>query len=220
MAAWVLAVAAVLSGAGAARALAVNFVPLPIGNCGDRCPTVIAVSGEFKLGDAQTFLARLQAEIQRRPGIRPVVLLHSPGGNLGEGLNFARVFRAIGARVIVARVSGGWGQAPAIGSGTCASACVFAMMGGVSRVVPEGSRAIVHWVSEPTPMNYMGTTIQPDAASRSDDADIERLLRAHMRRYGVNTDLVNVMRRVPNSSGYELTTNDLRRYRLATRTFR
>jgi hypothetical protein len=201
-----------------ASAMSFDFVSLSINNCTTQCPKVIVATGEIYLGDAETFVEKLRSAIRREPDLRPVVLLHSTGGNMGAALQLGEVFRSIKATVVVAQArSNGSVYAPT--GGGCASACVFSLMGGVKRVVPDDSRVAIHWVSAPTPQGYLGNVVQPDASMKSDDQNTEALMRKYMRGMGVRAEFAAFIRKVPNSSFHVMTPQEVTRFGLARRTF-
>jgi hypothetical protein len=89
-------------------------------------PFIIA-DGEIQLGDAQ----RLASYLKRAPKIG-TILFNSPGGNLAEGIDIGTLIRSRG---LATRVGAG---------DECASACVYAFVGGVIREVEKGGRVGVH----------------------------------------------------------------------------
>jgi hypothetical protein len=99
--------------------------------------------------------------------------------------------------------------------GGCASACAFALMGGVKRVVPQGSRVGVHWMSGPTPQMFSGTVTLPDIAKNDNEDNDEQRMRQFMRRMGVKPELAAFIRKVPNSSIHVLTAPEMSRFGLA-----
>ncbi len=207
-----------LAFAAPASAMSFDFVTLSINNCTTQCPKVITATGEINLGDPETFVEKLRSAIAREPELRPVVLLHSSGGNMGAALQLGEVFRSIKATVVVAQArSSGTGYRPT--GGGCASACVFSLMGGVKRVVPDDSRVAIHWVSAPTPQGYLGNVVQPEPALKNDDQQTEALMRRYMRTMGVKADLAAFIRKVPNASFHVMTAQEITRYGLARRTF-
>jgi hypothetical protein len=201
-----------------AAAMSFDFVTLNINNCTTQCPKVITATGEIYLGDAETFVEKLRSAIPREPHLRPVVLLHSSGGNMGAALQLGEVFRSIKATVVVAQArSNGVSYNPT--GGGCSSACVFSLMGGVRRVVPDDSRVAIHWVSAPTPQGYLGNVVQPDAGAKNDDQQTEAVMRHYMRSMGVKGEFAAFIRKVPNESFHIMTPQELTRFGLARRNF-
>jgi hypothetical protein len=206
--------AAFLLSAGAAQAMSFSFVPLVVNNCTSDCPKVIVASGDMQFDDIGTLVETIRAGIRRDKNIRPVVLLSSNGGNLAAGYGIGEVFRSIKATVIIGRaIPNGAGYT--IAPGGCASACVFSLMGGVKRVVPDGSRVGVHWMSAPTPQVFSGNVSTPDPSRVNEPDRDEANMRQFMRRMGVKPDLAAFIRKVPNSSIHVMTSQEMLRYGLA-----
>jgi hypothetical protein len=202
-----------------AQAMSFQVVPFAINNCTSNCPRIIVASGEMLLGDAETFLEKVKASIPREKNLKPVVLIHSNGGNMLAALQMGYVLRAMKATVIVARAvpgSGGYSAGP----GACGSACVFTLMGGTKRVVPDDSKVAVHWVSKPTPQTYLGNWVQPNPNAKVDPDSSEKYMRDYMRKMGVRPDLAALIRKVPHESFYVMRPEEITRYGLASRSFR
>jgi hypothetical protein len=80
------------------------------------------------------------------------IVLDSPGGSMTAGLRMGRAFRAAGVNTMVGRtvvrVENGRTIATLINHGVgCASACTYAFLGGVQRIVPTTARFGVHQFS-------------------------------------------------------------------------
>jgi hypothetical protein len=203
-----------------AQAMSFQIVPFATNGCTSDCPRVILATGEMRLGDAETFLEVVKASLRRGEKLRPIVLIHSPGGNMAAALGIGRVLRAIKATVIVAQGRSGAGAGYGAVRGACASACVFSLMGGVKRVVPDDSRVAVHWVSEPRAQFYGTTIILPREGVKNDDDEGERILRSYMREMGVRPELAAFIRKVPHSSIHFMKPEEITQFRLASRTFK
>jgi hypothetical protein len=209
-----LALLASLVWAGSAQAMSFRFLPIAINNCTTDCPKVIVAEGEMFFDDINTLVATIQAGVARDRTIRPVVLLSSIGGNVAAGYGIADVFRQIRATVIVGRAvpsGSGYGIAP----GGCASACVFALMGGAKRIVPPGSKVGVHWMSGPVPQISSGAVFQPSPDAREDSDAKEQRMRQFMRRMGVRPEFAGFIRKVPHTSLHVMTTQEMSRFGLA-----
>lgn len=213
------AVAAFVLSTAAAQAMSFSFVPIAINNCTTDCPKAIVAQGPMSYDDIGTLVETIRAGIARDRNIRPVVILSSVGGNSAAGLQIGRIFRAIKATVIVGRAvpsGSGYSLAP----GVCASACAFSLMGGVKRIVPDGSRVIVHWMSEPIPQVYSGTVTLAETGKPTTADEDEAMLRRFMREMGIKQDLASFIRKVPNSSHHVMTAQELARFGLAQTRFR
>jgi hypothetical protein len=211
--------AGIVGFSAAAQAMSFSFVPIVIGNCTTDCPKAIVAQGTMQFDDIGTLVETIKAGIARDKNIRPVVILSSNGGNLAAGIEIGRVFRAIKATVIVGRAvpaGAGYTLAP----GGCASACVYSLMGGARRIVPEGSRVGVHWASAPVPQVFSGNVVLPDPGRRSSDDEDEVRLRQFMRSMGVKPDFARFIRNVPNSGMHVMTSQEIARFGLAQTRFR
>ena len=105
---------------------------------------VISATGEITNSSADEFLAFLNEHVQDQQ-LRPVILIHSPGGTVVGSMQLGMMFRKLGAAVIVARTVEEEGTDRAhVVPGACMSACVYAFMGGAKRVVPTVSRLGIH----------------------------------------------------------------------------
>jgi hypothetical protein len=211
--------AVVVASTNAANAMSFSFVPLTINNCTSDCPKVIVAQGDMYFDDIGTLVETIRAGIRRDKNIRPIVLLSSNGGNLAAGYGIGEVFRSIKATVIIARAvpsGAGYTLAP----GGCASACVFSLMGGTKRVVPQGSKVGVHWMSAPTPQVFSGTVALPDLGKLDDSDSDEARMRQFMRRMGVRPDFAGFIRKVPNSSIHVMTAQEMSRFGLAAQSLR
>ena len=101
-----------------------TFRALPVGDrCGARCPQMIVAEGEITTRTPNDFVAFVRRQAQN-PNARGVILLHSQGGRVGASMQLGKLFRGVGAAVIVGRAS-----SAGVTGGHCFSACVFALMG-------------------------------------------------------------------------------------------
>src|SRR5579863_369174 len=114
-------------------------------SCGARCPQVIVAEGVIEEDTPETFLSFLESAASTR-GVLDVVAINSPGGRVVASMRLGAALRNLKAAVIVARFGDG-GDLNLPTAGSCMSACVYAMMGGVKRVVPPESRLGIHRMS-------------------------------------------------------------------------
>src|SRR5260370_41089650 len=113
--------------------------------CGARCPRVIVAEGVIEEDTPETFISFLQSAAETQD-LRDVVVINSPGGRVVASMRLGAALRKLRAAVIVARF--GNGDDPDLPTaGPCMSACVYAMMGGVKRIVPPESRMGIHRMS-------------------------------------------------------------------------
>jgi hypothetical protein len=183
------------------------------GRCPGGCPQAIVAEGTIQLDEPQrlaAFLGQLGGAVPR------TIILHSPGGNVAGALKLGLGLRRLGLRTVVARVGridGGAGPV-ALGGGICASACVFALMGGETRVVPSGSRVVVHAArhyGQATRDLTDGGFIDPQPNPEA----ITTLLQRYAGSMGVDPSLVSLVQSVPHESARLLSPGEVRRYRLA-----
>jgi hypothetical protein len=99
--------------------------------------SALVISGTIGAASASWFRDQL-TDAHLVPG--DVVLLSSPGGDLGQAVIMGEVVRARGLTTAVGTIDGSGKIKPAY----CASACVLAYAGGVKRLGVEGSRLGVH----------------------------------------------------------------------------
>jgi hypothetical protein len=104
----------------------------------------LAITGEIGAATASWFRERID-EAHLKPG--DVVMLSSPGGNLGQSMIMGEIIRAHGLTTVVGAADGDGGIKPSY----CASACVLAYAGGTVRVGLAGSRLGVHRFTSASP---------------------------------------------------------------------
>ena len=140
-------VLAALCGAPPALAGAIDFriVTLQASKCGQACPQVIAADGDIDETAPDRFLTFIKANV-RDKRVKNVVFLNSPGGQVVSALKLGLNMRQFGTAVVIARVREGSSEDPngQFTSARCMSACVFVLMGGKKRVVPESSLVGIH----------------------------------------------------------------------------
>lgn len=119
------------------------------GYSGGNCSTCswIAADGEIVDGDDKKlihFITNNDLDYQK------LIVINSPGGNVSAALDVGRLIRSRGMRVIVGLTAemepeGASRTFQSYDSGICASACVFILMGGVSREIADrDSKVGVH----------------------------------------------------------------------------
>jgi hypothetical protein len=87
---------------------------------------LVSITGELEFGDAITFQRKTEQVSEA------VVVLHSPGGNAAAGISIGRAIRKRGFVTVVP---------PSV---NCASACAWAWLGGVHRLMGERARIGFH----------------------------------------------------------------------------
>lgn len=103
----------------------------------------------------------LAATFEKLPRCIVGIALNSPGGNLVAGIVLGELIREQGANTSIGKTvqmrGEGISHLEELESGSCASACAFAFMGGVERSVANGSAIGVHQFCNPeTPLMDAG----------------------------------------------------------------
>jgi hypothetical protein len=217
--------------AAAPAAARMQFTAITLGNpaeCGQRCPVVIQAEGRITRDAAADFVifARNAANTGQ---VLNIVLVHSPGGSVVGSLMLGTVFRSIGTTVVVARVNqgGGWfggqsvdartGQAIPIGALTnavCNSACVYAVMGGKRRVIPNDSRMGVHRMQSEAFHGYDPVSGRVVQDRRTGSFEQVQALKNYARRMGVDPRIIDVAESIPHEEIKMLSAAEVRGFRL------
>ncbi|MDE2017885.1 MAG: hypothetical protein KGI57_09280 [Hyphomicrobiales bacterium] len=187
------------------------------GRCSGHCPDVIAARGQIGVDTADRFVAFLK-DASADKALRDVVLIDSPGGKVVGAMRLGMAFRKLGAAVVVARVAGGGTDAVA-GPGLCMSACAYAFMGGVKRVVPSHSLVGIHRMSrvEYEAGGSAGAAVVAQRVYAT--PDMVAALTSYARSMGVGEGLVKLAETVPPANIHIVTPDEERRWRLATSKF-
>lgn len=118
------------------------------GDCRASCRAWIAASGRL----SETTVADFEAFAQGLDVRGATVALESAGGLVDAGLDLGRAFRRLGMTTTVGRTvrgapdANGERRATLSPRATCASMCVFALIGGARRHVPDEARVLVHQI--------------------------------------------------------------------------
>ena len=123
-----------------------SVVDLGVAGCKNACPQAIAADGVIEPETPQAFIDFVK-HAARSPRLSAIVLLNSPGGNVVASMELGSIFRTLKVAAIVRQVGARPGRGDLSFTGQCISACVYAMMGGVKRVAPPGSRVGLHRMS-------------------------------------------------------------------------
>ncbi len=180
------------------------------GKCGDKCPQIIAAEGDIIDSTPQVFydFIKSHASDQR---LRAVMVVHSPGGNVVASLRLGFVLRQAGLAVVVARARDASGG---LSAGRCYSACVYALMGGKTRIVPPESEVGVHRSFIPR-YGEESKREGPDGPPQIDVVFSRKLLGEYSKRMGVGIGLVDEALRTNPNSIHILTREEIARWRLA-----
>jgi hypothetical protein len=198
-------------------------------SCGPGCSEWIVVEGDFGVGSAAQFRALLShLGKQKLP-----VFFHSPGGLVEEALTIGRLMREKGMTSGVGRTipegcldekrkkecddlkkSGKKLDADLLTSaGRCSSACVYALLGGKTRIVPPGARVGVHAARSVNIANkqvkMVDVTKKSAAQQKADRQRYQEKLRTYVREMGTNVQLVDVAQGVPHEKIHYLTRNQI-----------
>jgi len=189
--------------------------PLQTGDCGARCPHVIAADGVIETDTPQAFVDFLK-DAAADKSLKRIVFFNSRGGNVVASMVFGHVLRALRAAAIVGRFGAQADARPYVGQ--CLSACVYAMMGAVRRVAPAGSEVALHRMSivENEPGGLFGSSQMKRSFA---DAPMVSVLKRYARKMGVNPALVSAAESLPPDSMHVLTREEMRRWSFATSEF-
>lgn len=181
------------------------------GGCPRDCAEVIAAEGEIDNDTADRFVSFLSDHLQDRD-LRPVVLIESPGGTVVGAMQLGTVFRHIGAAVIVGSTRPmGNGEEARVVPGACLSACVYAFVGGVRRVVPPVSRLGIHrMVINERVFGPDGTETREVFGSK----DIVASLAAYTRAMGVDPRMIDYAETISPDRLHIVTPREIARWRL------
>ena len=178
--------------------------------CGSRCPKVVVAQGVIEAETPNDFLRFARAAALAN-GLRAVVFIDSPGGNVVGSMELGVAFRRLRLAAVVAGYANSGGISGLV-AGECVSACVYALMGAVRRVAPAMSRVALHRMS-----------IAPETAAggvrRYADARLVELVVNYARRMGVNPMVVRAAESLPPDHVRLLSARELRTWGLATSRF-
>lgn len=128
-----------------------------------------------------------------------VVILDSSGGDVLAALRMGRQIREAGLDTEV-RAKG-----PGTAEGSCASACVYVLMGGVARTVRPGAKVGVHQVFG-----------RGGELSNADSQALTALIAVHLKRCGGGIDLLIAALRTQPQDMHWLSSRELRGYAVVT----
>jgi hypothetical protein len=226
-----------LAAANAAQAQ-MKFTASALGDesvCGDRCPVVIQAQGRITSTSAAEFVAfAKQASGDRR--LLNMVLIHSPGGSVLGSMRLGSVFRSLGTTVVVARVQqggggGGFFSAPrrttdsrtgqvipegSLTNASCNSACVYAVMGGKKRIVPEQSRMGIHRMQ--AEQNFGFDPVQGRSVTAISQGSAEQVaaLKRYARTMGIDQKLIDIAESIPHEEIKILSPSEVRGFKLGS----
>jgi hypothetical protein len=177
--------------------------------CGQKCPEVIIAEGVIEEGTPLAFV-EFARTATFAPGLRNVVFLNSPGGNVVASMELGMAFRQLRVAAVVAGFASTGGVSGPI-AGECASACVYAFMGAVRRVAPPVSHVALHRMS----VTMSGEGGDPGVYRRFADPHMVALLSHYAERMGVSPEVVRAAESLPPDHIRILSAGDIARWRLA-----
>ena len=212
----------------------VFFLARATGGCGAGCDEWIAAEGGFDLGSAD----RLRAFLRKFPGRTPPIYFQSPGGIQEEAIAIGRLMHERGMTAGVARTLP-YGCAPGKETGdrclalkrsgqpiaaelrstgaSCSSACVYALLGAKTRLVPPDARLGVHASRR--------VHVYPDGRVTRTSGDDARLaeatseLKDYVQEMGVDVALIDTAFKIKFSDAYFLSRNEIVHFGIDTRAF-
>jgi len=176
----------------------------------ETCPFVIVASGEIGERSGEEFLAFLLHNKDRRIG--NAVFLNSPGGSLLGALKLGIVMRKLKVTAYIGQVAT-HGEETIATSGVCASACVFAMMGGTKRFVLPTCLIGIHRASVPGSLGdgVMAVLL----GQRRMPQDGVSALRKYVSRMGVDASIVDMSEKISPTAIRKLKPDEIVRLHLA-----
>lgn len=212
-------------------------------SCGPGCNEWIVAEGEFGIGSATQFRAMLgRLAKQTLP-----VYFNSPGGLVGEALQIGRMMREKGLTSALGRTapsdcsddkkdekkakecsalkkSGKKLHADLQTSeGRCNSACVYAVLGGKTRLISPGARLGVHAARSVNIAKHQVKAVDTSKLSPQQyKADRQRFrdkLRAYVREMGIDATLVDVSEAVPHEKVQYLSRTQIAKFGIDRSTF-
>lgn len=201
-------------------------------SCRGPCVGVIQAEGRITANTPRQFVEFTRAQIQSGVRLRNIVLIHSPGGAVQASLELGTIFRRIGATVVVARShensgflgflfpqrDGRSGEVLANGSITnavCNSACVYAVMGGKQRVIPQQSIVGVHRMQAVVPVGFDPSQGGLVTQRLSGTPRQVAILKRYARDMGADVRLIALAESIPHETIRRLTPEEVRKFRLA-----
>ena len=113
-------------------------------DCKAKCPVVIVATGEIDESTDRDFVSFLKSLPNKQ--VRRLLFIHSPGGSLVGSMKFGLVLRAAKVATVVGQVIERGDRSIPV-SGSCMSACVYAIMGGTQRFVQASCKIGIHRAS-------------------------------------------------------------------------
>jgi ATP-dependent protease ClpP protease subunit len=151
----------------------------------------IYISGEIEKGDDNIF-----SEVVKKSVKPAVVIIDSPGGNVGAAINIGKIIRKKGFAVSVQNDK------------TCASSCVMILAAGVTRIVYERAKVVIH-------RPYIDGELKGDGDYDANYKNMLELLNNYFHEMNVPNTLVSRMMTIPPHLSEELSEAELEEYMLS-----
>jgi len=124
------------------------------------------------------------------------VMLHSPGGNLMAGMELGRIFRKYKIPVDIAETqkeTDPENHFEKTAPGICASACAYAFLGGVSRLIENGSRIGFHqFYGNPKTVEANTGSVSVEGYTLSADQIISGVIAEYIAEMGVDERVLSI----------------------------
>ena len=189
----------------------------PADKCANRCREWISASGAIVESTVKDFEA-----FERVRDVRgATIVLDSPGGNVIQGLALGREFRRLGLTTSVGKsirigAPGTDQRAVLSPRASCNSMCVYLLLGGVQRHVPEEARILVHQIWPSSKRNDANAAIYTAAnvvAIQRVNGEISK----YIVDMGADIELFEISSRIPPWEDMRrLSNEELRRLKIRT----
>ncbi|HZS63899.1 MAG TPA: hypothetical protein VFA53_05305 [Xanthobacteraceae bacterium] len=202
------------------------------GACGIGCSEWIAAEG--KIGSDTP--DRLRAFLKRHPGTKRPVIFHSPGGLAWEALAIGRLMRERGLTAGIGQTmpescrdkkpeacdalkrSGQELKGTLTNRASCASACVYAIVGARVREISPDSLLLIHHEKLNTSEIPKGVHLPSNFAALAHARFVQRV-KGYLVEMGVKPALLDAAEKVPYESIRALTREEITQFGIDTRDF-
>jgi hypothetical protein len=169
---------------------AMTFRFASTGTCAAPCSKVIAAEGEITDRTPQDFLDFIHGN-SLGSNSDAIIFINSPGGKVVAAMELGKIFRRTGIAAAVARAEIRSDNRPIrIAGGSCFSACVYALMGAKTRVIPRQSRVGLHRMfAYESGLDFAEST--GSRRRRLDDGKVAGALKRYSGMMGISPDLVH-----------------------------
>jgi hypothetical protein len=186
------------------------------GNC--RSCAWIAADGEISEKTPENLIKFLK-DIKYTPGKSFRLSFNSIGGNLGAGMELGKIIRNNKLTTNIAKTSkyfdnGIETSAYTEDDGICYSACAYAFLGGIKRIIPDGGKYGVHQFYSQDAINSP-TEKKFNALDLSRNQAVTSLLASYILEMDVDASLLKISSAIaPWDKMYILSKDELKQYRI------